>query len=489
MQFYVCNLLISNFGSIQKFLFALFNIIVLLCRIDNYSKENNIAMKINILFFLLCLLLQAKVAAQAFISEVQTINHLDPLDAGIVRDWDANRTIHCGLKNNKYFLFLCDNSNFYIPNPVALPNYSFEWPSTIPIKNIYDMKVIGDYTYLCGESKNNYGFVAYFDNNDFFRTTLSLYYDEVSCVNKLSKLVVYDDYTTNHKVVAIGQQESNIPPYGYVDYVVVEIDDANTLTPTTQFMILGQDDVLFEVLYTLNQELYFIEYNLFYKALAIRKAAPSAVVSTSLIESLHYYQTSDDEVYSPTHSADEPDLLAVSYMYGGYGSGTFDTRIRYFDFNTLDMYNSQEFWFPDKSEPYDMVYCKKNGWVPILMQPFVLGGTLNTNFIPLQPHTFSGYTATAYYHPNEIYYSADRMKPDFEYFMATGRKYRYQQDAGFNFTPTPTCPTPDNVKVQIISNVRHLIQNTLFRNDTWNWNPFQTPCTVNSDADSQCCSE
>ena len=447
-------------------------------------------MKIKFLLFFSCMLAQGNIFSQAFISEKQNIDFLDPLDGWIVRDWNQNYTIHMGLRNSKNYIYLCDNHLFYLHILGSTPtNYFFEWPSTIPIKNIYDMKIIGDYTYLCGESKNNCGFVAYFDNNDFFGSLLNLFYDEIPCVNKLNKLVVYDNFTPNHKVVAIGQKETSIPPYGYVDYVVVEIDDANNPTPITKYMILGQNDFLFEVLFTQRLELYFIEYNKAFKSLGIRKADPSAVVSTPQIENLHYYQTSDYEVYSPTHSAEEPDLLAVSYLYGGYGSGTFYTRIRYFDFNTLDMYNSQEFWFPDKSEPYDMVYCNSTRWTPILMQPFVLGGTLNTNFIPLQPHTFSGYTATAYYHPNEIYCSADRMKPNFEYFIATSNHYRYQQDAGFVFSPTPTCPTPGNVKIQIIPEAPHRIISRPFTNNPCPWSPTPISCPVGRSIDWQSCYE
>ena len=77
-------------------------------------------------------------SAQAFISEVQTINFRDPLDAWIVRDWDADKTIHCGLKNGKNFLFLCDNHDFYLGTIGAMPtNYFFEWPGQRRV--VFDM--------------------------------------------------------------------------------------------------------------------------------------------------------------------------------------------------------------------------------------------------------------------------------------------------------------------------------------------------------------
>lgn len=276
-------------------------------------------------------------------------------------------------------------------------------------------------------------------------------------------MVVYDDYSANPKAVAIGVHDYTDPYGNHRDYHAIELDDASLPSASYRHINLGEYDVLHEVVYSFMYGVVFVEYSVTNKALALRRANPSAVVTTSLIQTLYYYPTGDNEVYSPTHSAINNDLLAVSYMYGKYGSSNFTTRIRYFVLASLNMINSQEYAISGKSEPYDMVYCFNGShWTPIIIQPDYSGGGPQSYFITLEPGATTSYSTKFHYYPGETYMSADRFPSGNDYVAVGHDLFQYLQNASFAYTPPLSCIRQDYMKISIIPSVpQHVATSTL----------------------------
>lgn len=405
-------------------------------------------------------------AANAQVVSQKTDFHSTPPNndfvASIVRSHGTNNSIVYGVDYSTsslgvHKLFLCSNLSFYITPPVPVgatfSNYSISLPdSTI---TVYDMRVLGNYTYLCGKIKYNnsfVGFIGWVNNSDFFSSSPGFYYVPIPEVSFVKKMVVYDDYSPNPKAVAIGENYYN-DAYGlHRDFFVIELDNASLPSASYQYINLLGDDILHEVHYSPKHGVFIVEYSISTNALAIRKAEPSAVVADPTIWTMYYYSTGDDEVYSATHSAISHNKLAVSYLYS-YGS-TYTTRIRYFDLSNMKMLNSQEFQLPDKSEPYDMVSCLSGSeWTPILVQPFSIGTSFHSNFITLHPTLTSPHNTHTHFYPQEIYCSADRF-PASTHYIAVGHKtMQYMQDASFNYILPKKCIKNKTLRINIISSV------------------------------------
>lgn len=420
-------------------------------------------MKKNLFFLTVLCCLNAVVEAQA-ISQKEVFA-ITPLSSaiGIVRTSDANKSIVYGIDytNNSlgdHKLFLCDNSSFYTAPPTApgtpIVNRRMDLPGNV-ILNVYDMKVLGNFTYLCGRTRSNEGFIGWVDNSDFYSPILTFYYVPISEVSFVNKMVVYDDYSANPKAVAIGVHDYTDIYGNHRDYYAIEMNDASLPSASYRYINLGEYDVLHEVLYSDIHGVFFVEYSVSNKALALRKADPAAVVTSSPIQTLYYYPTGDDEVYSPTHSAIDKDSLAVSYMYNIGGSGSFTTRIRYFDLSSLSMNHSQEYAISDKSEPYDMVYCfNGNHWTPIIIQPDYSGGVPQSFFITLEPSATTSYSAKIHYYPGETYWSVDRFPSAKEYVAVGQDLFQCLQNASFAYTSPLFCIMQTSMKVVIINSVR-----------------------------------
>lgn len=415
------------------------------------------------LYFLIVLCgLNAVVDAQAISQKEIFANLLGSSSIGIVRTFGTAKSIVYGVEYSSnplgdHKLFLCDNSSFYTVPPTApgtpITNKRIDLPGSV-ILNVYDMKVLGSFTYLCGRTRSNEGFIGWVDNNDFSGLSSTFHYVPIPEVSLVKKMVVYDDYSAMPKAVAIGVHDYTDGSGNHRDYHAIELNDASLPSASYRHINLGEDDVLHEVLYSVRYGVFFVEYSVKHKALAIRKADPASVVTTPLIHTLYYYPTGDIEVYSPTHSAIDQDSLAVSYMFETLGSGSFTTRIRYFDLATLSMNNSQEFAILDKSEPYDMIYClNRNHWTPIIIQPDNSGGVSQSDFILLDPSATSTYITRFYYYPNETYWSADRF-PSAKNYVAVGYKtFQCLQNASFAYTSPITCIKRGNLEVIIIRSV------------------------------------
>ncbi len=419
-------------------------------------------MKKNMFFLTVLCCLNAVVEAQA-ISQKERFA-FSPLSSsiGLVRSLNANHSIVYGVDYTSnplgdHKLYLCSNLSFYVTPPVppgvSFFNYRIDLPGNV-IQNVYDMKLLGNFTYICGKTRNNEGFIGWVDNADFFSTGFTFYYVPIPEVSFVNKMVVYDDYSPNPKAVAIGVHDYTDIYGNHRDYHAIELDDASLPSASYRHINLGEYDVLHEVLYTVMHGVLFVEYSVSNKALALRKADPAAVVTTPPIQTLYYYPTGDYEVYSPTHSAIDKDSLAVSYMYNISGSGSFTNRIRFFDLATLSMNNSQEYAISNKSEPYDMVYCfNGNHWTPIIIQPDYSGGVPQSFFITLEPGATTLYSAKFHYYLGERYWSADRF-PSAEDYVAVGHElFLYLQNASFAYTSPISCIKRDYMKVFNIPSV------------------------------------
>lgn len=399
-----------------------------------------------------------------------------PLNSSIalVRSHGSNHSIVYGVDytNNPlgdHQLFLCSNISFYVTPPIGpgapFFNYHIDLPGNI-ILNVYDMRVLGNYTYLCGKTQNHEGFIGWVDNADFFSSSFTFYYVPIPEVSFVNKMVVYDDYSANPKAVAIGVHDYTDLYGNHRDYHAIELDNASLPSASYRHINLGEYDVLHEVLYSFIYGVIFIEYTVNNNALAIRKADPSAVVTTSLIQTLYYYPTGDNEVYSPTHSAIDKDSLAVSYLFGKYGTSHFTTRIRYFDLATLSMNNSQEYAILDKSEPYDMVYCFNGShWTPIIIQPDYSGVGPQSYFITLEPGATTSYSTKYYYYPGETYMSADRFPSGNDYVAVGHDLFQYLQNASFAYTSPLSCIIQNNMKIGIIPSVQQYVDETPLSDD------------------------
>lgn len=370
-------------------------------------------------------------------------------------------------------LYLCDNTLFY-GTPIAAPgtpilNYKISFPDGF-IRYVYDMKALGDFIYICGRTIDNNGFIGWIKKADFDPTiNPSPYFHFVTIpeVTFVKKMVVYDNSSSNPKVAAIGVNDYTNPSGNHRDFYIIELDDASLPSALYQFINMGENNILYEVLYQFNRGVYFIEYSATYNSLGIRKADPSSVLNSS-IQTLYYYNTGELEVYSPTHSAIYGNSLAVSYMHGN-SSGAYSTRIRYFHPGSLTMTNSQEFAVDNKSEPYDMVYCYNgNHWTPILIQPFSTASSNHSGFIPLEPSYTNPYTCKYYYFPDEIYYSADRYPSHISYYAVGPKSYQYLQNASFNFTLPFSCIQESSVKIGILPLAAQSTDNQIFSIDTNN---------------------
>lgn len=116
----------------------------------------------------------------------------------------------------------------------------------------------------------------------------------------------------------------------------------------------------------------------------------------------------------------------------------------------MKMFNSQEFLFDGKSEPYDITFLK-DGNRAVIIQPFEFpfGGSLNSNFIGLNPNAYNSYTDFILYHKGEIYKSLDKITED--HFIACGQIFRYQQNWDANFiSSSPVCPNKDSYNIKVI---------------------------------------
>ena len=376
------------------------------------------------------------------------------LQCVLTRSWDPNNSVVYGWHEGELRMYLCSNDDYYLFGTPSLIGDYCVLPSYLT--QIYDMRILDDHVYFCGETEKHEGFIGYINLNDYSSSASTSYvnveYYVIPEVTMMKRLAVYYNSLGIEKVVAIGQEERAVYPYVYLTSAILEVDDILG-SPVFQYATLPDIEALHEVFFSdYNFGVYFVEYNKSTPALGLRRANPDNVLGDPIIDNYYYYPTGDMEVYSQTHSAISNDRLAVSYLYGGY-SNPFSTRIRYFELSTLTMFNSQEFFFDGKSEPYDITFLDE-GNRAVLVQPFEfpLGGSFNSNFVWLDPNANRPYTDNILFHKDEIYQSLDNV--DEFSFISCGQKFRLQQNWDANFaTPSPSCPFKDKYDIEIIDNV------------------------------------
>ena len=191
------------------------------------------------------------------------------------------------------------------------------------------------------------------------------------------------------------------------------------------------------------------------RGLFLRKANASNVLSSADIGDLHYYSPSLGEVNAWTVSAVCERVLAVSYMYYDNTTANFTARIRYFDLNTMLVFNSQEYSPLDKSSPLEMAYIPYTG-KPVLVHPFQFPfstGLYNANFIQLEPGVTVNHNAAVFYHPGKEYASLCPLGSNVQVACFGNRWYCHNYYPPF--TGASSCIQESTIPVKPIANLTH----------------------------------
>lgn len=324
------------------------------------TKYNN--MKKRLLYFLLLVVSWTNVWGQVPLTSVCIEGMDSSASIGIVRSWKPNFAVAYKTDGTNHYFSIIENYN------TTMKTVKFSDNRLV----VNDMQILGDTLYFCG-SQDGAGYIGCFRINkildgspiDAQGKKFSLDPTLPYTVSRMA--VYYDNFGTQH-VAAFGYWEESVSPYVYRrDFLVEAYFQPDVFT--AEWSVCNDDGSFIsgpinDVVVTDNY-VAFVGVDAGYSTLGIRRVSRNYVLAA-----LHYiYKYNCPMMCPPVATAMNHDDIAVATSYDIYPSSTNRIEIRSFKLGTMNMYDAQGFFVPDKSTAEDIIYsprAKKLLLVPML---------------------------------------------------------------------------------------------------------------------------
>lgn len=429
------------------------------------------------LFISIVLALFSVSAAAQYESAIATENAVIPYAVAqtLVRNYQDNYTF--SVHNDAGTRIARSNYGKHYGQTPATPLF-LELSKILTDYTINDLTFADDYAFFCGYyyhvdttvspfAITEEGVIGCFYVPDFYAgNTVSLTYHHYTGIYRFDKLVAYQDPASQppykYKVVALGRERRIQAGLSNDKNIIVEYDDFIGDVPSSQSpkqisdlfpVILLPKEIDHDLLLT-GKHVIVVGYDFDNNWLCLRKAPRSNVLSSGALNTLYTYDNSNVEVLMMTHSTclDDEDIV-VSYIYQT-PSETYKTRLRFFDTQTMDNTNSQEFDVLEKDEVIDLKYLPSAKTLVLLHPGITNPGTLlYDQFISIDPSATSAYNTTALYHvnPDRWYTSLDCFAGDG--YVATGHNQWHYQHLLPSYSQQYSCYDYDAVSVTNIPDI------------------------------------
>ena len=419
------------------------------------NKQNNTNMKHKKLT--LCLL----AALTGFAAEAQISLHFDdgavPGWTGtIVRSWGTDYFVSYYWISNKSYLDVVDKNTGVIRR-VRMPRDI----------NLQDMciDIWDNYLFFCGTTANpnqsfsaGTGLIGYLKLTDVIAplpTTVSINWQTVPETSVVTKLAEYKK-SGQKQVVAIGAYHWASGMYTHANYFFVECPTAISnlaninVTPFTQYE--RYDDIVLTSNYVV---CFGYDTDPAVNSICYRKT-PRTNLSDPSFEKINYFYGGDDAA-SVTHTTSlNDDNILTSYLYID-NNNYYYTNLRTIDIASDLMTFSQTYFQDEKNDLTDIVYIPNDVSV-VAMHDFTFSGTVNSNFIFIDPYPVISYTTDLEFKPGESFLSMTMH--DTKYYLAgKGASWFLKEKipAPTN-TPVPfvDCPKRNKINITLRKNLDYM---------------------------------
>ncbi len=299
------------------------------------------------------------------------------------------------------------------------------------------------------------GIIGWIRLPDFFSSYITVNYiylnDPAYPINSVNKLVEYDNRGLP-QIVAIGEHRYRQGDYVYSEQYFVDCLDL-TGNITLKVGLFPTNEHYYDVLLTDNYVVLMGSgINSGLSSICYRKTDPYNL-NDPMLDDIHFFANGDDYL-STTHSTSMfDDEIATSYLALNK-NGDFVTRVRVIDVNLDLNINSQDFLLDTKSEPIDIIHIPADNSLVIMQDFYTPIGSLNSNFVFIDPYANIPYATSLEYRPNEFFQSMTMH--DLSYYLAAedGATWFLK-----NKTLTPTdfpdqrCPKVEEFKIEPIDNL------------------------------------
>lgn len=331
---------------------------------------------------------------------------------------------------------------------------------------VYDMEIVNNYLFMCGQYKYGEAFLAWLDLSDLSNSTASITYIRADKATILRRMVAYMAPSGVLKVVAVGEEDymwpdwstpgypsmwddcydmggtpipsssifrSCLPPYTCFLNFVVEFDDPQTLSTTDYKFVATHDslhaELVHDVVLTDNYVVFVGEQGGIDDILSLHRCDKNQVIAT--FDDYYEFPVPAPEGmtwYISCHMKDDT-IAVVSRGASTLGPiPHYETRLRVVDAATMTMTSSQQFDYGDfKSDPTDIVYTPGTQTLVLLQELNFPStpGSYNYAFLHLKP-----YVGIPIYYAEGMaertrclsFCSMDRV-PDGKHYISTGGDY------------------------------------------------------------------
>ena len=401
-------------------------------------------------------------ALTGFAAEAQISAYADD---GTIAGWTGTIARSWGSDYGVNYYWVGNTPYLDAANKLTLIIHRLTMPADINIKDMYIDQTNG-ILYFCGTTAKPYqsleigegvlGWLSLYNITSTLSPT-NVYWIVIPTVSVLTKLVEYENSVSQPQVAAIGVYHWSVEPYTHTQYSFVDCLDAtnaSTMASSTYLTKLAPDERYYDVMLTSDFVVCF-GYNAdpTVNSICYRKK-PKDLLYDPMFDDIHYFSGGDD-AYSITHTTAMSDNdIITSYLYVDPGN-TMHTRLRTIDISTDVMTHSQEYIQPEKIDPTDIVYIPSDKSV-VVMHDFTCAGTVNSNFVYIDPKTIVSYLTRVEFKPVELFLSMTMH--DSHYYLAGKGPSWFLKDKLISPTgsPDPQCPAIDKLDLLLLDNLNHL---------------------------------
>ncbi len=403
-------------------------------------------MKIKHLIILL-LLAAPLVSSAQFVSEVLDLptdpTLLQPTRYSVVRTIDDNNTVSYANDQVMQEFMITEHTPYF---STSIMPFTCHHISIHPrVLKVWDIRVVDDYVYFCGEYINNTAFIGYFQFSGSplaLPTTMELM--EVPDAQVLWRMAAYKNTGGIPKVVAVGIGAAN-PTY---DRVVVEMDDIHN-AGTYSYVLLPREEMSDVAL--VGSETVVVGQSHLTGTLCLRKSHCDMVLSSQFDTRYHYVPPTGENYTMLTAVSTYDNMLAAAYFHTDLTPLRYYTRIRHFSIPTMQMVNSHEISCSNKPYIHEMAYVRQLKAAMLLQDiPFPLGdSTYESVFTPIFPARTTGYSADARFFPRSTFWSLDLVRD--RHIVSTGEDVMLLDNPTVALPPS-NCVKEDKETVNVIDN-------------------------------------
>lgn len=403
----------------------------------------------------------------------------------IVRTW-GNYAVSYVRESGSGYLYLTDITEMPVSvSPTVYGYLGTKLPLFSSDAEVDDIQILNDKVFFCGSYQGSvaiYGWVSL-----PFISSSQIHFYFVTNATKFKQMVVYKGMTST-KLVAIGE-DYPAPPITYTKDVIVEIDDAESNSPSGSLYELPYNndqrrECLYDIVLTDDYVVFFGHDTDADVSLCTRWASRNNISGT--IQNRYDYTLPQDEVHSKLLATvvDSAEWIAISYVHVENGTD-YTTRTRVIDVNMPHAIQySQEYVIANKTYPYELSYNSTKMILTVLQNCVAPQG--ESKFRLLDPFATVDYLFNTLYYPDLEFTSLCQF--DKNRYVATGTnnlltsKFWYAQDLTSTLSSTMSCPYLFKEKASILTspsvrfNPQNTGQNTLLI--YYGGNPFPATQTV-----------